>query len=636
MPIGFARIPDKQFTAITGLRRYLLALKVYNIWGYYYLRRRGLFGRYETRFIDRPALKIMFGDAVIAQLERTQLLRPLVLPPEIMDDNKFPPTNYKPLFDFEMHSIRHDPLPMEDAFLTRFNVYKHFRNYRDKRRVKKEANQRRMQLLTRQTELRNEIARKREELLKIFSQYYEELPNKLDESIYWDYQDYSKLTQDELNKIYYKIEKAREIEEREEMNEQTKKSEETNQKNELTRFNTSDKMVADLTLEEIEWELLQHDEKRKPGKEEREDFESQNILKNHPIFAIKPDTPEKRKNSLARMTDLELFSIREIGMMKEYKQIGAVHVDKNEQTSYHDVISKYNKMKLETKDYLGGAKIAIGDDKKDGNKDGKEGEQERELRTPMALLVDSMKYMTPRELCRIPRIHKIGMPGFIGNPNTKRMTIENTIAAIKRSGHRLKADRDRTYPINKHIKYKRSLYDSNNKISDINKKDLSSFVKSRNKKYSKMNEVFPAEIDTNNTLEKPKCYDPSAPDTGYFKANQITRRMVESDKITIIDLLEAKRHGKKIPKFKTSSSKERKKISGFVMSQYAIDERNEITNALDDAPTMINHKLRKRGHRFWKRNACMRLRPARFGKKRFVGQWWKRMVSNKVKKIKHY
>lgn len=131
LPIGFARIPPQQFQTMRGLRKYIMGIKCYNEWGYYYVRRSG-------RFCDAKALQIMFGDDVMGMLDEQRLVKPITLPPEVMDNELFPPTNYKKIETFEAAKAKYNPMPMEEGFFAKLNFYKIWnQNRKEKKRWKR-------------------------------------------------------------------------------------------------------------------------------------------------------------------------------------------------------------------------------------------------------------------------------------------------------------------------------------------------------------------------------------------------------------------------------------------------------------------------------------------------------------------
>ena len=94
-----------------------MGIKCYNEWGYYYVRRSG-------RFCDAKALQVMFGDDVMSMLEEQRLIKPITLPPEVMNDELFPPTDYKKIETFEAAKAKFNPMPMEEGFFGKLNYYK--------------------------------------------------------------------------------------------------------------------------------------------------------------------------------------------------------------------------------------------------------------------------------------------------------------------------------------------------------------------------------------------------------------------------------------------------------------------------------------------------------------------------------
>ena len=107
-----------------------MGIKVYNEWGYYYMRRSG-------RFCDAKALQIMFGDDVMTMFEEQKLVKPITLPPEVMNDEIFPPSNYKEIEVFENAKQKYSPMPMEEGFFAKFKFWK---NMSENRKEKKNGN----------------------------------------------------------------------------------------------------------------------------------------------------------------------------------------------------------------------------------------------------------------------------------------------------------------------------------------------------------------------------------------------------------------------------------------------------------------------------------------------------------------
>lgn len=215
-----------------GLRKYIMGIKVYNEWGYYYVRRSG-------RFCDAKALQVMFGDDVMAMLEEQRLIKPITLPPEVMDNELFPPSNYKEIERFEAAKQKYNPMPMEEGFFAKFKFWKIW------------------------SENRKE-AKKFKQKQKLLQQWRDE-------------------------------------------------------------GKTEDEIVLLLKEEG----LLNVEDRKKIGKEEFADFTKSKPLKQHPLFQKllheKPEIYEKFK-------DLEIFNAREVGIMKEYGQIGLVKVDSKGKT----------------------------------------------------------------------------------------------------------------------------------------------------------------------------------------------------------------------------------------------------------------------------------------------------------------
>eukprot|EP01084_Bolivina_argentea_P056417 103265_1 len=236
VPIGFARIPPQQFKTMKGLRKYIMGIKLYNEWGYYYLRRSG-------RFCDAKALQIMFGDEVMSMLDEQKLIKPISLPPQIMDNILFPPTNYKQNEIFEAAKSKYNPMPMEEGFFSKFKFWK----------------------ILRENRLEKKKWKQKEKLL-----------------LEWK-------------------EKGK----------------------------TNDEIILLLKDEG----LLDVENRKLIGKEEFGDFRNRNkkstILKQHPIF--KKLLIEKNE-IYSKFKDLEWFTVREIGIMKEYDQIGIVQIDSNGKT----------------------------------------------------------------------------------------------------------------------------------------------------------------------------------------------------------------------------------------------------------------------------------------------------------------
>ena len=115
--MGFVRLPEKQLEqSPTGLRKYVYGVKIYNEWGFYYLRRSG-------RFIDEKGLSVVFGERVVERLDAQELIQPVRLPPIIMDNNIFPPTKTKHLYDLEREKIQNSALELDEAFMSKLNVY---------------------------------------------------------------------------------------------------------------------------------------------------------------------------------------------------------------------------------------------------------------------------------------------------------------------------------------------------------------------------------------------------------------------------------------------------------------------------------------------------------------------------------
>jgi len=65
------------------------------------------------------------------------------------------------------------------------------------------------------------------------------------------------------------------------------------------------------------------------GKEEWADYTRNPVLSQHPLFK---QASVAQKEIYARFKDLDCFTAREVGIMKEYKQIGLVKVDEKGQT----------------------------------------------------------------------------------------------------------------------------------------------------------------------------------------------------------------------------------------------------------------------------------------------------------------
>jgi hypothetical protein len=123
-PVGFIRVPDpdRQFTRLTALRQYLLGIKLHNEWGFFYLRKKG-------RFVDKPGLKTILSQAVVQELIDEDLLRPIALPPQVLDDQLFPPTSTRFIYDLERSQELKNPMPMEDGWIERLKFWKKLRRF---------------------------------------------------------------------------------------------------------------------------------------------------------------------------------------------------------------------------------------------------------------------------------------------------------------------------------------------------------------------------------------------------------------------------------------------------------------------------------------------------------------------------
>ena len=204
-----------------------MGIKIYNEWGYYYLRRSG-------RFCDAKSLQVMFGDDVMSMLEEQRLVKPITLPPEVMDDKLFPKTTYKQKEIFESAKQKYNPMPMEEGFFAKFKFW------------------------------------------KILSDNWKE------------------------NKKWKQKQKL------------------------LTEWREEGKTDDEIVLLLKEEGLLNVEDRKLIGKEEFEDFKKLQPLKQHPLFQ---KLLKEQGKIYEKFKDLEWFNAREIGIMKEYGQIGIVEVD---------------------------------------------------------------------------------------------------------------------------------------------------------------------------------------------------------------------------------------------------------------------------------------------------------------------
>eukprot|EP00484_Ammonia_sp_Unknown_P013121 CAMPEP_0197078740 /NCGR_PEP_ID=MMETSP1384-20130603/213271_1 /TAXON_ID=29189 /ORGANISM="Ammonia sp." /LENGTH=415 /DNA_ID=CAMNT_0042517609 /DNA_START=415 /DNA_END=1662 /DNA_ORIENTATION=+ len=216
-----------------GLRKYIMGIKVYNEWGYYYLRKSG-------RFCDAKALQVMFGDEVMAALEEQKLIKPITLPPEVMNDEVFPPTTYKATEVFEAARQKYNPMPMEEGFFAKLNFYR-------------------------------------------------------------------------LTRDYYKNQK------------QWKRKQKL-----LTEWQSEGKTADEIVLLLKEEGLLDVEDRSLIAKEEMADFTKSNqVLSKHPLFQ---KLMSEKHDIYSKFKDLEWFTVRELGIMKEYGQIGLVKLDEKGKT----------------------------------------------------------------------------------------------------------------------------------------------------------------------------------------------------------------------------------------------------------------------------------------------------------------